>query len=152
MSLARNIIAERIQAFLDACERRNVRVTHQRLEIYREVAASEEHPDVDAIYRRVKKRIPMVSLDTVYRNLNLLSDFGLISIVGLSQERLRFDANMQPHQHFVCVKCGIIRDFSSDLLSGLQMPDEARTLGESLSLHFEVKGICKRCQPCKQKS
>lgn len=130
----------------EACERLDIKLTHQRMEIYRAVVSSEEHPDADTVYRQVKKRIPTISLDTVYRNLRLMADRGLISIVGLSQESLRFDGNMARHHHFTCVRCGLIRDFHSDAMSGLPVPEEAKAFGALLSVHLEVKGLCAGCQ------
>jgi Fur family transcriptional regulator, peroxide stress response regulator len=97
------------------------------------------------VYRRVKKRIPTIALDTVYRNLKFLSDRGLITIMGLSKEHLRVDANLKPHHHFVCVKCGAILDFYSDDISELTTPREAQACGQPLSVQLEVKGICGRC-------
>jgi len=146
MNSAREMIEKRMKAFGEACERLGIKITHQRMEIYRAVASTKEHPDAVTVYRRVKKRIPTISLDTVYRNLKLLAEHALISIVGMSQESLRFDANMRPHHHFACVKCGMIRDFSSGVIGGLAMPDEAKAFGAPLSLHLEVKGICTACQ------
>ncbi len=132
--------------FREACERQGLKLTHQRLEIYRELAATEEHPDAETIHRRVRRRIPTISQDTVYRNLKLLAEEGLISIVGMSHERLRFDANMGMHHHFVCVRCGLIRDFCSADSSASTIPDEASTFGESVSVHLEVKGVCHGCR------
>jgi Fur family transcriptional regulator, peroxide stress response regulator len=135
-----------MDAFLEACRRRGVKITHQRMEVYRVVASTEEHPDAITVHRRVKKRIPTISLDTVYRNLKLLAEHGLISIVGMSQENLRFDGNMGPHHHFTCVTCGRISDFVSEHIAGLEAPSEAKAFGKPLSLHVEVKGICVACQ------
>jgi len=146
MKIPREMIDKRMKAFNEACERLEIKVTHQRMEIFRVVISTEEHPDAVTVHRRVKKRIPTISLDTVYRNLKLLAEHGLISIVGMSQESLRFDGNMRPHHHFACVKCGMIRDFSSGAIDGLAMPDEAKAFGTPLSLHFEVTGICTACQ------
>lgn len=106
----------------------------------------ETHPDAGTIFNRVKKRIPQIALDTVYRNLKYLADQGLISIVGVYQDAQRFDANMQNHHHFICEKCGLIRDFYSDILSRVAPPKEAKQFGEPLSLHIEVKGICQTCR------
>lgn len=145
MKNARVMIERRMNAFREACEQLGIKVTHQRMEIFRVVVSTEEHPDAVTVHRRVKRRIPTVSLDTVYRNLKLLAEHGLISIVGMSQESVRFDGNMHPHHHFACVKCGMIRDFSSEVVGGLAMPDEAKTLGNPLSFHLEVKGICTAC-------
>ena len=142
----REMIEKQMQGFAQACERLGLKATHQRMAIFRVVISTEEHPDASTVYLRVKKRIPTISLDTVYRNLKLLAEHGLISIVGLSQESLRFDANMHPHHHFACVKCGMIRDFSSDAMDNLTMPAKVKAFGVRLSLHLEVKGICTACQ------
>jgi len=136
----------RMRVFKEACVSRGVKVTHQRLELYRELASSEEHPDADTIFRRVRGRIPTISRDTVYRNLKMLAEHGLISIVGMSHERLRFDANMRLHHHFVCVQCGMIRDFYSERLESIEYPDEVVEFGDPTSLHIEVKGVCKSCR------
>jgi Fur family peroxide stress response transcriptional regulator len=140
------MIEKQMHAFGEACARLGIKVTHQRMEIFRVVVSTEEHPEVVSVHRRVKKRIPTISLDTVYRNLKLLAEHGLISIVGMSQESLRFDGNMRPHHHFSCMKCGMIRDFSSEGAGYPEIPDAAKAFGAPLSLHLEVKGICTACQ------
>lgn len=145
VAIAPEIVTARLDAFRKTCVNRQVKITHQRLEIYRQLAASEEHPDADTIWRRVRKRIPTISHDTVYRNLKMLAAHGLISVVGMSDECLRFDANMNKHHHFVCVQCGMIRDFCASGFENAPPPDEAKAFGEPLSLHMEVKGICQKC-------
>ncbi len=147
MAVPQDTIDARMHAFRETCVQRGVKVTHQRLEIYRELASTEEHPDADAIHRRVSERIPTISRDTVYRNLKMLAEHGLISVVGMSHERLRFDANMGLHHHFVCVRCGLIRDFYSQHLGSVTFPTEAEAFGDPVSLHFEVKGVCRACRP-----
>jgi len=146
MSIASTIVNNRVETLRQACIERGVKVTHQRLEIYRALALSEEHPHAEMIYRRVRKRIPTISRDTVYRNLKMLSEEGLISIVGMSHERLRFDANMDAHHHFVCIGCGLIRDFCSESLGRMEFPKEAEAFGKPVSLHLEVKGVCAKCK------
>ncbi|NLF58818.1 MAG: transcriptional repressor [Candidatus Hydrogenedens sp.] len=135
----------KMAAFQADCDRLGLKVTHQRLEIYRAVVSTEEHPDVTTVHRRVRRRIPTISLDTVYRNLRLLAEHGLVSSVGMSSENARFDGNMAPHHHFVCVKCGLIRDFTAEGAGG-RIPDAARAFGEPLSVHLEVKGVCVACR------
>jgi Fur family peroxide stress response transcriptional regulator len=146
VSVPAQIVAARMAAFREACTERGVKVTHQRLEIYRQLASTEEHPDADTIHRRVREHIPTISRDTVYRNLKTLAHNGLLSTVGMSHERLRFDANMGLHHHFVCVRCGLIRDFRSQHLENIECPEEAEAFGEPVSLHLEVKGVCTKCR------
>jgi Fur family peroxide stress response transcriptional regulator len=146
MRIPKAIVHKQMEKFLEACREQGVKITHQRLEIYRELASTEEHPDAIMLHRRIRKRMPTVSLDTVYRNLRLLESYGIISIVGMSHERLRFDANMEPHHHFSCVECAKIIDFQSDRARRLPWPAEAEACGKPLSLRLEVRGVCKDCQ------
>lgn len=122
-----------------------LKMTHQRLEILREVFQTDNHPDAETIYRGVRERVPTVSLDTVYRTLWLLLDHGLINALGPSRERVRFDANTEPHHHFVCRKCGAICDFHSPELNGLEIPEVVQDLGLGEKIHVEVRGLCHDC-------
>jgi Fur family peroxide stress response transcriptional regulator len=150
MKTTYDIVEKRMVEFRDACEHRGLKATHQRLEIYRELASTATHPDVETIYQGVKKRIPTISRDTVYRNLNLLAEYGLISIFGMSHERLRFDANIAHHHHFICVKCGMIQDLYSANLNTIAVPKEAEVFGTPVSLQVEIKGICTTCHHAQQ--
>lgn len=144
--VTRSDVERRTARFVEACENLGMKLTSQRLEIFRELASSGEHPDAESIWQRIRRRIPSISQDTVYRNLKLLGEHGLISVVGMSCERLRFDANMDEHHHFVCTKCGLIRDFRTRGGAGARMPDEAREFGDPVSVHLEVKGVCRSCR------
>jgi Fur family transcriptional regulator, peroxide stress response regulator len=145
MALTRREIERRMDAFLQACKREGVKVTHQRMEIFREVAGTEEHPDAETVYNRVRRRIPTVSLDTVYRALAFMEKVKLISRVHVLSERSRFDANTRPHHHFVCSKCGLIRDFQDPEIERLHVPDEVRSWGSVDSIHVEIEGTCAKC-------
>jgi len=145
MGLSHEEIDRRMAAFMEVCRREGVKVTHQRMEIFREVASTEEHPDAETIHRRVRRRFPTVSLDTVYRALSLLEKLRLLSRVHVVSERARFDANTQPHHHYVCSRCGTIRDFYSEEAYGIQIPAEVSSWGSVNSMRMELEGICSRC-------
>ncbi len=136
----------RVAEFIDACRRQGVKATHQRTEILRELVATQEHPDAETIYDRVRQRIPAISLDTVYRTLRLLEDMGVIARVGSMHYRTRFDANADPHHHFVCRECGTIIDFYSDVLGRFSVPREVAELGDVDSVYLELRGHCRMCQ------
>jgi Fur family transcriptional regulator, peroxide stress response regulator len=138
-------IAQRLEKFKRAAKEAGLKLTHQRFEIFREVAQSEDHPSAEMVFKAIKQRMPTVSLDTVYRTLWLLTDLGLITPLGHRQDSLRFDANLNLHHHFVCVRCGIVRDFESDQLNDLPLPDSAKKFGRFISSQVEVKGICEQC-------
>lgn len=91
-------VQERLDGFVRSCKVQGVRATHQRIEILRELASSEEHPDAETVYKGVQQRIPTISLDTVYRALRLLEEKGVISRVGCTRDRARYDANTDQHR------------------------------------------------------
>jgi Fur family peroxide stress response transcriptional regulator len=126
-----------------------VKLTHQRLEIFREVAASLEHPDAEMVFRAVQARMPTVSLDTVYRTLWLLSDLGLVTPLGPRRESVRYDANLTPHHHYVCMRCGLTRDFESPALDAIRAPAAVRDLGSVVAVRVEIRGLCATCARAK---
>lgn len=129
----------------EALRAAGVRLTHQRLEIFREVAGRIDHPSAESGLRAVQPRMPTVSLDTVYRTLRLLTDLGLIATLGPRRESVRFDANLSRHHHFVCAECGLARDFVSEALNVLPVPEEVKAFGAVTSVHVEVLGVCAAC-------
>lgn len=136
----------RLAAFVAVCRRAGLRLTRQRTEIYRELAKTEEHPDAETIFRRVRRRLPAVSFDTVYRTLRTLEDAGIVARVGPRLDRARFDANMGQHHHFVCTRCGLIRDFESAAFDPLRAPADIGRFGSPESVHVEVRGLCAACR------
>jgi Fur family peroxide stress response transcriptional regulator len=138
-------VGRRVERFKALSKAAGLKLTHQRLEVFREVAASLEHPDADTLFQAVRRRVPTVSLDTVYRTLWLLNDLGLIRTLGPRRESARFDANLERHHHYVCVRCGLARDFESATLDALRVPEAVRRLGSVAGTHVEVRGVCERC-------
>ncbi len=145
MEVDAKTLEARMQLFLEACRDANYKATLQRREIFREVAQSIDHPDAESIFRGVRERLPTISLDTVYRTLWWLAGLGLVKTMGPGQDRTRFDANMEHHHHFVCTQCGLTRDFYSEELNALQLPDAVAALGSIQGTQVEVKGICHAC-------
>jgi len=145
MKVSHEEIRQRMERFEKGLRKAGVKITIQRMEIFREAAESGDHPDAETIYKRVRKRIPTVSLDTVYRTLWLLLDLGLLSTLGASRDRARFDANMKIHHHFVCIQCGMTRDFYSEELDRLKIPDSVEAFGSIEKTHVEVSGLCRQC-------
>ena len=150
MKTSQEEIQRRMQKFEEVCRSSGLKLTHQRIEIFREVAQAADHPDAVAVYRGVRKRMPTVSLDTVYRTLWMIKDLGLITTLGPPRERTRFDANLDCHHHFVCTRCGLTRDFYSDPLNNLKLPDSIRSIGLVEKTQIEVKGICFKCAAAKE--
>ncbi len=123
-----------------------MRITNQREIILEELRRLKTHPTADELYEVVKKRLPRISIATVYRNLETLSEAGIIHKLEYGGRQKRFDGDVRPHSHVFCVRCGRISDV--DTVEGLSV--RAMVLdprGFQLiegSLQFE--GICPECQ------
>ena len=126
MEHSEEIVNKKIEILKDECKKRNMRVTPQRIVIYREVAKSCEHPDAEAVYEAVKKELPNISFDTVYRTLASLEEMGMIFRVDNQLPKARFDADRNPHHHFLCMNCGEVYDVCLDENENLKTPAKAR--------------------------
>jgi Fur family peroxide stress response transcriptional regulator len=138
-------IDRRVQGFIQTCRRGGMKMTHQRMEIFHELAASEAHPDAETVFQAVSKRVPSLSRDTVYRTLSTLEAEGLIRKVGPVSESVRYDANMDRHHHFVCTTCGQVSDFYSEALDRLPLPESLESLGVIDFAQVQVRGTCSAC-------
>ena len=145
MAVSKVELERRISRFAEACRRAGMKVTHQRTEIFREVACSDEHPDAETVYQRVRKLVTGISRDTVYRTLATLEAEGLISRTGALGGAVRYDANMDSHHHFVCKVCGMVKDFTSKSLDELPIPKAVKAMGSVESAQVQVRGICLSC-------
>lgn len=145
MKVKKREVELRMKHFETVCRNEGIKLTHQRMEIFREIAQTVDHPDAEQIFQRVRGRMPTVSLDTVYRTLWLLNDLGLAVTLGTSGEPTRFDANLKRHHHFVCGRCGFTRDFYSEDLDKIRLPESVDELGEIGATHVEVRGVCREC-------
>ncbi len=122
MAVSQREVDRRVDSLAGALRERGMRLTHQRLEVVRQIASTDEHPDVETIYCGVKARVPTISLDTVYRTLGALADLGLIARVTATAGPARYDANVTQHHHFVCTRCGLVRDIVNSDLDAVRAP------------------------------
>jgi Fur family transcriptional regulator, peroxide stress response regulator len=139
-------VERRLSLFSDALRSSGLRLTHQRREVAREIAGDDTHLDVEAIYAGVRRRVPTISLDTVYRTVAALVELGLVSRVNATPGPTRYDANPVRHHHFVCTRCGLIRDVFSPTLDGVKAPEETAALGTVESVKVQLRGVCKECK------
>ena len=120
------------------------RITSQRMAILDELRKVCSHPTADEVYEMVRKKLPHISLGTVYRNLEILSEMRLILKLDIGANQKRFDCNCEKHYHICCINCNRIYDinpeavkidYSSDNPEGCKIID--------YSFHFI--GLCKEC-------
>ena len=129
----------------DVFREREVRLTPQRLLIWEELLLHSTHPGAEEIYKSVRRRLPTLSFDTVYRTLHLFSSLGLIESIGSDSQRARFDTDMTPHHHFVCERCGAILDIPSAEVDRLQNFPTQVSCGRVERVRVEFRGLCKKC-------
>ena len=124
---------------------RGLRLTQPRRLILEAVRAAAAHPSAAVVHARVRRRLPRVSLATVYRNLRMLAAQGLLR-ERAEASGLRFDGNTAPHDHFTCVVCGRIFDVPPQARGAVAAPRVASTTGfEVLDHRIEFYGQCVRC-------
>jgi Fur family transcriptional regulator, peroxide stress response regulator len=131
--------------FENACREAGLRLTHQRLEIYSELAVTPDHPNAESIYKRIRKKIPTISLDTVYRTLATFARHGLINKVETVESQARFEVKIMRHHHLTCRKCNKITDFQWESLDDVKLPAEIGCWGRIENSNVTVYGICKEC-------
>jgi len=85
-------------------------MTKQRRVILDELRKLKSHPSADELYRRVRRFLPRISLGTVYRNLEVLSQQGVVQKVELGGPQRRYDGDATTHYHVRCVECGRVED------------------------------------------
>ncbi len=95
-------------------------MTRQREVVLDELSRTKEHPKADEIYQMVRKKLPHISFGTVYRNLRLLKELGLVRELSYGKNFSRFEAYYDNHQHFTCKSCGKVMDIDdpSDIPTG----------------------------------
>jgi Fur family peroxide stress response transcriptional regulator len=135
-----------LKHFEDVCRRERLKMTHQRVEIYAELAKASDHPSPEALYHRLIPRMPTVSLDTVYRTLSTLSKNNLVSKVETVQSQVRFEAVADPHHHLICRECQQITDFPWNSFEAVNFPREISSWGTVEKKSAVLTGICRKCQ------
>ncbi len=119
--------------------------THQRKIIFEAVVASPGHYSPEQIYAVVKRRVPSISLATIYNNLRLFVEKGLLREVTPHASTLRVDGNLESHHHLVCSRCKSVQDIAGDFVDFKRLARQAPggfDLSEPL---IEVFGLCQRC-------
>jgi Fur family peroxide stress response transcriptional regulator len=139
------MIQDQLIDFESACREAGLRLTHQRLEIYSELAETPDHPTAETIYQRIRKKIPTISLDTVYRTLATFARHGLINKVETVESQARFEVKIMRHHHVICRRCNRITDFQWELLDDVSLPAEIDRWGRVETSNVIVYGICTAC-------
>ena len=129
-------------------EQTTFRKSKQRKRILELLRSTGSHPTADWIYDQLKKEFPQLSFGTIYRNLSILIEQGLVKKIHFGSTFDRFEANVQPHYHLVCESCGKIMDFNLPIYNDLNTQAKQQT---SFTISYHKLDFFGTCEDCKEK-
>ena len=138
-------LRERVAHMVDRCHEEKMNVTPQRMAIYRALLQSEDHPTPEMLYRIVSRKMPSLSLATIYKTLDALETIGLVRAVAVDTDKRRYDANDSPHHHLICSSCGSIRDYYSNEFDAL-VPSRPVQGFVPWNVSVNITGVCTNCR------
>ncbi|WP_132372856.1 peroxide-responsive transcriptional repressor PerR [Melghiribacillus thermohalophilus] len=140
----------RLQEALNTLKESGVRITPQRHAVLEYLIKSMSHPTADEIYKALEGKFPNMSVATVYNNLRVFRDIGLVRELTYGDSSSRFDCNTENHYHIICEKCGKIVDFHYPSLDEVESLAEQVTGFDVTHHRMEVYGICEDCKKKEQ--
>ena len=138
-------MSNQVEHALEKLKMTGVRMTPQRHAILSFLIQTKAHPTADDIYRALEKRFPSMSVATVYNNLKVFVESGLVKEMTYGDASSRYDADMHEHYHAICDVCGKITDFEHAPVIDVE---EAATRATGFQVHghrLEVHGVCPDC-------
>lgn len=126
--------------------------TNQRRVIMEELRRLKSHPTAEELYCKVKKRIPLISLATVYRNLDVLSEAGEVLRLEIAGKQKRFDGDTSLHYHLRCKECGAVEDIMPGDIGPIQEALDHLISGRICNARLEFDGYCQDCYAALKKA
>ena len=133
------------EQFRELAWKHGMAATHQRKIIFEAVVASPGHYSPEQIFAVVKRRVPSISLATIYNNLRLFVEKGVLREVTPHASTLRVDGNLESHHHLVCTRCKSVQDIPCDFVDFKRLVRQAPGGFDLTSPLIEVFGLCRRC-------
>lgn len=127
-------------------KKQNISVTPQRVQILKNILERHDHPSADNIFQEVRRALPMISFNTVYKTLETFCQLGLIMKVNPLHEVARYDGNTTPHTHLICRRCHRVEDLYWDWPKETPLPDLRATGFQVDAVVVQLFGLCHHCQ------
>lgn len=131
---------------VDILKKKGYKATPQRLAIYEILRNTKEHPSADIIYSKLQPLYPTMSFATVYKTLEVLKELGLVQELNVGEDKFRYDANVKPHPHISCIKCGKVDDVDNEMLFDLLDQVRSKTGYELIGQQLYFYGYCPACK------
>jgi Fur family peroxide stress response transcriptional regulator len=134
--------------FHSLCRKHKLAATHQRQVIYETVMSLHGHPSPELIYEKVKKKVPAISLATVYKNVRTFLDAGMLREVSVHHGSLKVEPNEHAHHHLVCIRCKRITDLDEERLGPVRIPVRVKEWPRGFQvtrIAIDVLGVCAAC-------
>lgn len=132
--------------FIGVMSTTGIKRSRQRERIYHVLRRTREHPTAEWIFERVREEMPKISLGTVYRNLHVLAKQGKVLELDFGEGTKRYDAFISPHYHFVCEKCGTVKDLEVPALDDVNDRIQELVPEQIHSHKLDFYGTCATCQ------
>ena len=136
----------KVEHAVDQLKSGGVRMTPQRYAILQYLMRSISHPTADDIYRTLSPQYPSLSVATVYNNLKVFVDAGLVRELTYGDDSSRFDADMSDHYHVTCTNCGTIVDLDHPPVRDVELAAAASTGFSIFGHRMEIYGLCPTCK------
>ena len=137
---------KKIDLFIKQCKVASLNVTPQRLAIYRSLLGDHSHPSPDAVYRRVRKLHPTISVATVHKTLDTFEKCGIVSRLTPIHESVRYDVMTEPHHHIICIRCKKVMNLADDEINPVHIPAHVRRENKILGYSVHVNVLCSDCR------
>jgi len=128
------------------CRENGMRLTPQRMEIFRAIDGVRDHPSAYEVFTRVRTLHPTISLDTVYRTLEIFEQWGLVAKLQFLSDKIRYDSDLSVHHHMICSKCKKIWDFKWDEFDKIKLPADISRWGKPDKKDVLIQGVCLDCE------
>ncbi|HHT9158491.1 MAG TPA: Fur family transcriptional regulator [Candidatus Brocadiaceae bacterium] len=136
---------ETVEKLTKTLRNHGMKITPQRLMIFKILENNTSHPSAEQVFKRVKKIYPTVSFTTIYKTLETLRDLGEVQELIIDEDRKHYDPNTDTHHHVICSNCKKILDVFEDFSQHVKLPDTLKKDYTVSGFQISFHGICKDC-------
>ena len=136
---------ETVEKLTKTLRNHSMKITPQRLMIFKILENNTSHPSAEEVFKRVKKIYPTVSFTTIYKTLETLRDLGEVQELIIDEDRKHYDPNTDIHHHIICSNCKKILDIFEDFSQHVKMPDTLKKDYTVSGFQISFHGMCKNC-------